>query len=440
MSASAPFAARYDSIDDEGDQPFWLYEPDGNPLRLSPRCAGFQVRFWSPVQRGTGSIVVDEYAGRLLILPRSASPDDFCDRVGWKVGRYRLFPVDEVHERIDCAPAQFEITAKMAEARGASAPSSSGAGLAGDPLLAQLLAMVRESQAQALATQAQTMDQMSTMYRAMLAMQTEAQKTAATHGGAVVDAVADILRAAGESGTVTKSTALAAAAAGAPVIIHTPANGNAAGASSSSEAPRNAAPAASSAEGLGHALASVLVPLAEKLAPMAAYGMGKKLDLSDEDARSMAGFVGDSAKVAAMMLRDDPAAPTAGGAVERAPVAPVDLLQHAMRIQGALDGDDRAWVLGKLGAHRHLLDDLKGAVARLTVEEGAATVRALRGCEAMLTPAERAIFDLVVGTPGKLPMVFGEVVGRSAEDAADRLRVVLFRTRPVEVPAAAPVG
>lgn len=449
-AAAAPFSSRYDRIDDEGeDQPFWLYDPEGVPVVIPPSCVGFQVRYWSPVQRGMGTLVTDARNGRPLILPRTTTPDEFAERVGYKVGRYRLFLLDEGHRRMSPDPGQVEITPEMAAARRGESSTDAGAGSSassGD-VLGQVLAFVEKANAQAMA-------QIAGVQRDCA----ESQRDLSARLGQVVDAMSGVLRAAGDSGVVQKTTALAAAAAGAPVIVHqvAPSNGNHYGGGSSSTAPRNAAGAATAAAaaekggGFGEAALMLLAPLFEKVAPVLAYGAAKKLDVPEEYARSVAGMVETTAKAAGQMLKaEEPAAanaptPTEGPTpTDAAPVSPTvglaprvghELMAHVLRIQGGLSEDDRAWVMGQMAARRGLVDAFKPAVAAITVEEGIRAVGSLRAMEAALTtPSERALFDQML-TPAVLPGVFRNLfVNMTTESAIEFVQVQAAR-------AAAPPG
>lgn len=428
--------SRFDRIDDDAatseEQPFWLYDPDGEPVIMPPSCAGLQVRFWAPNQRGLGTIVVDARNGRPLILPRTVSPDEFAERVGYKVGRYRLFLLDGSHRRMNVDPAQIEITPEMAAARSGElsstevASSSSSSAEPSAELIGMVLAFVEKANQQA------------------LAQITGVQRELAERLGQVVDAMSGVLRAAGESGVVQKSTALAAAAAGAPVIVHqsAPANGNTlAGSSSlvsSSAAPRNAATtaaataAAEKGGGFGEAALSLLVPLMEKAAPVAAYGLAQKLDVPEEVARDLAGLVKATTQVAGAMLKSDAATTTPaagastvseGGAVETIARSSAELMAHVMRIQGALAEDDRLWVLAQMARRPRLVEAFKPAADSVSVEEGVRAVVSLRAMDAALsTETERACFDRLL-EPDLLPQMFRNLfVSMSPESAIAAVR------------------
>lgn len=410
-NAAASYVSRYDRIDDDDgdDQPFWLYDPEGDPVVIPAACVGFQVRYWSPNQRGTGTVVVDVRNGRPLILPRSTSPDEFVERVGYKVGRYRLFLLDGAHRRMECNPGQIEVTPEMAAARGVveagpvpSVPAASSAAPSAETF-ALMLGFLERVNAQAF----------------------EAQRTTLEQLGGIVGPVSGVLAAAGTAGVVKKSLTLDAAAAGAPVTVQMmPANAND---TAPTTAPRNAASATTAATaataaataekgaGMGDALVALGLPLVEKLGTVLAYGAAKKLDVPDDYARSVAGVVQSSAQIAAKMMQPDappaPAAPAsteagAGPAVGVAARVGRELMAHVFEIQRALTEDDRAWVMQQMAARPGLLDAFKPAVAEITVGDGVRAVAALRAMDAALTTAnERAWFDRIL-TPRMLPTVF----------------------------------
>jgi hypothetical protein len=284
-NAAASYVSRYDRIDDDGDddQPFWLYDPEGDPVIIPAACVGFQVRYWSPNQRGTGTVVVDVRNGRPLILPRSTSPDEFAERVGYKVGRYRLFLLDGAHRRMECSPGQIEITPEMAAARGVveAGPAPSTAPPTGDggALVAQVLAFVERMSAQAFAQSSSAQHELA-----------ESQRHLTTQVATMVGTASGVLSAAGSSGVVKKTLALDAAAVGAPVTVQMmPSNGNeavprnaASTAAASAAAATTAAAAAEKGGGMGDALVTLGLPLVEKLGTVLAYGAAKKLDVPED--------------------------------------------------------------------------------------------------------------------------------------------------------------
>jgi hypothetical protein len=435
-AAAAGPVSRFDRIDDDEaeDQPFWLYDPDGVPVVIPSTCVGFQVRFWSPNQRGLGTIVTDTRNGRPLILPRNVSPDEFAERVGYRVGRYRLFLLDGAHQRMHIDPGQIEITPEMAAARRGDLSTDAGASMAtttAEPsgaVLGQVLAFVKESHAHAL-------DQIASLQRDLA----ESQRQTAAQLATVVGAVSGVLSAAGSSGLVKKTTALDAAAAGAPVTVQMVPSSTGAP-SNNNEAPRNAATtttttaaaatAAAEKSGVADALMALGMPLIEKLAPVAAYGMAQKMDVPEEVARDLAGFVKTATQTAGAMMKADAEAATAADAatataatVGLGPRVGAELLAHVLRIQGALSEDERAWVASTMAKAPGLLDALKPSVAALTVEEGTGAVRALRAIDAaMSTENERRLFGYML-KPEVLPTVFRPVlVDRTTEEAIEYVR------------------
>lgn len=433
-NAAASYVSRYDRIDDDGDddQPFWLYDPEGDPVVIPAACVGFQVRYWSPNQRGTGTVVVDVRNGRPLILPRSTSPDEFAERVGYKVGRYRLFLLDGAHRRMECNPGQIEVTPEMAAARGvveagpaASVPAASSAAPSAETF-ALMLGFLERVNAQAF----------------------EAQRTTLEQLGGIVGPVSGVLAAAGTAGVVKKALALDAAAAGAPVTVQMmPANAND---TAATVAPRNAASAttataAATAEkgaGMGDALVALGLPLVEKLGTVLAYGAAKKLDVPDDYARSVAGVVQSSAQIAAKMMQPDappaPAAPApteagAGPAVGVAARVGRELMAHVFEIQRALSEDDRGWVMQQMAARPGLLEAFKPAVAEITVGDGVRAVAALRAMDGALTTAnERAWFDRIL-TPRMLPTVFRNLfITAPIEESIACVRAQAARGLPID--------
>jgi len=423
--------SRFDRIDDETaeDQPFWLYDPEGVPVVMPSTCVGFQVRFWAPNQRGLGTIVTDARNGRPLILPRNVSPDEFAERVGYRVGRYRLFLLDGAHQRMHVDPGQIEITPEMAAARRGdlstdvgAAPSAMAPAEPSGVVLGQVLAFVKESHAHAL-------DQIASLQRDLA----EAQRQTAAQLATVVGAVSGVLSAAGSSGLVKKTTALDAAAAGAPVTVQmvptttapAPSNTNEAAPRNAASTPATVTAAAAEKSGVADALMALGMPLIEKLAPVAAYGMAQKMDVPDEVARDLAGFVKTTTQAAAAMLKADdaPAAEVAATAAVVAPRVGAELLAHVVRIQGGLSEDDRAWVSSLMSSAPTLLEALKPSVATLSVEEGIGAVRTLRAIDAaMVTPTERALFAKLL-EPEVLPAVFRDLLlNRSTEGAIEVMR------------------
>lgn len=398
VTAGTPLA---EWLGGEGLETFapWMFDVNGAAVALPGDAIGFRVRYWPEGARGIGELVEDD-DGRPVFVPRNATPEEFRALVGCRPGRYKLASLDQSFRFLERVPLVVVSITRAAAERAAGSRRTEAppvAGAASEALLAQVLALLGESLKQA-----------------------TAQNTALVVG------LSDVLRAAGDSGTIQKTTALAAAAAGAPVTVHMT-SPSAANVPPSSEAPRNAsAPTAvaASAErgGIGEATMMLLAPLIEKVAPVLAYGAAKKMDMSDEIARDVAGFVGTTARAAGQMLRDDSATTVATAATTTATGAAVpregaDLMAHVLRIQGALSDDDRAWVSALMRSHGDLVGALKSSVAALTVDEGVRAVRAMRTLDAALTtPAERALFDGMLAVD-VLPGVFRNLFVETATDA-----------------------
>lgn len=85
---------------------------DGYALELPPTCAGFLVRPWSPVF-GCGELVIVASTGLPLVVPVAATPRQFCQRLGCRVGSYRLAPVTASGRRAGEVVAAMEITPAM---------------------------------------------------------------------------------------------------------------------------------------------------------------------------------------------------------------------------------------------------------------------------------------------------------------------------------------
>lgn len=85
---------------------------DGYALELPPTCAGFLVRPWSPVL-GPGELVIVASTGLPLVVPVLVTPRQFCQRLGRRVGSYRLAPVTASGRRAGEVVAAMEITPAM---------------------------------------------------------------------------------------------------------------------------------------------------------------------------------------------------------------------------------------------------------------------------------------------------------------------------------------
>ncbi len=85
---------------------------DGYTLDLSPTCAGFLVRPWSRVD-GPGELLIAASTGLPIVVPVTATPRQFCQRLGFRVGRYHLAPVTRDGRRAGEVVAAMEITPAM---------------------------------------------------------------------------------------------------------------------------------------------------------------------------------------------------------------------------------------------------------------------------------------------------------------------------------------
>jgi hypothetical protein len=419
----------------------WMLDSNGQAIQFPAEVVGFRVRFWPPGARGPGELLEDDEGA--LFVPRNATPEEFRTLVGYRVGRYKLAALDASFQFNPRLPlVVVAITQAMADRAGAAfAPAAAPPPAASADVLAHVLALVKESNAhaQAMADRAQALSEAALMQiresnaRALEQVATlqrdahESQRHTTTQLATVVGPVSGVLAAAGSSGLIKKTTALDAAAAGAPVTVQmAPSNHNEA-------SPRNAASgaaasAASSAAaggekggGMGEAAVMLLAPMFEKLGPVAAYGLARKLDVPEEYARSVAGIVETTAHTIVQMVKDD--APAAAPAAASPTVGTVartgaELMAHLLEIQRALTEDDRAWVMRQMGARAGLVDALKPLVGALTLDEGARAVVAMHAMDrALTTPIERAWFDRVMA-PDLLPQVFRNLfVTAAPEDA-----------------------
>ena len=399
----------------------WLFDANGTPLRLPAHAVGFRVRYWPGGAHGIGDLLRGPDGGPLF-LSRSCTPDEFRARTGGRPGTYKLATIDEGFGYLKTIPLGVVVIAASSVTERASAPTETPAASPNAELIGQVLSFVREANATALA-------QIATVQRDLA----ELQRETSARLGQVVSAVAGVLSAAGASGVVKKTLTLDAAAAGAPVTVQMmPANGNDA---PSTATPRNAAgstaattaaAAASATEkgGAVEAALSLFVPLIEKGAPVAAYGLAQKLGLPDHVARDLAGVAQTTVQTASQMLRAGDAATEAAseaGAFSTVPAA--ELGAHVMRIQLGLPEDDRAWVGSLMAKCPGLIEALKPAVAAVTVDEGIAAVRTLRAVDAALSTAnERRLFGEML-KPSVLPTVFRAVlVERTTDEAIGFMR------------------
>ena len=104
------------------------YDENGQPFQVPATVTHFRVRrFSKPGQRGGAALVHDE-DGLPLLVDVDAQPSEFREAVGSLPGRYRLDGVDSERRTVDkVPPAYLEISeprAKRGEAGGAPPPSS----------------------------------------------------------------------------------------------------------------------------------------------------------------------------------------------------------------------------------------------------------------------------------------------------------------------------
>ncbi len=427
----------------------WMLDSNGQAIQFPAEVVGFRVRFWPPGARGPGELLEDDEGA--LFVPRNATPEEFRTLVGYRVGRYKLAALDASFQFNPRLPlVVVAITQAMADRAGAAfAPAAAASPPpASADVLAHVLALVKESNAHARAmadaalmqireSNARALEQIATLQRDAH----ESQRHTTTQLATVVGPVSGVLQAAGSSGLIKKTTALDAAAAGAPVTVQmTPSNHN-------EPAPRNAASGGASSSstsgekggGMGEAAVMLLAPMFEKLGPVAAYGLARKLDVPEEYARSVAGMVETTAHTIVQMVKDDaPAAAPATSAVEVVARTGADLMAHLLEIQRTLTEDDRAWVMRQMGGRAGLVDALKPLVGSLTVDEGARAVVAMHAMDrALTTPIERAWFDRVMG-PELLPQVFRNLFVTAAPEEA--IAFVRERAAADAARAAAVVG
>lgn len=433
----------------------WMFDSNGAAIRFPAEVIGFRARYWPTGARGPGELVEDDDGGPVFI-PRNATPEEFRALVGYGVGRYKLAALDPGFQFIERLPLVV-VTITPANAARANAArvvdAAPAAAAPSDGVIGQVLAFAREATAhtaeQLMQSNARALEQIATLQRDQsetqrqtAAQMAETQRQATEQLATVVGSVAAILAAAGTSGLVKKTTALDAAAAGAPVTVQMmPANANDTAAAT---APRNAASATTAATaataaaaaekgaGMGDALVALGLPIVEKLGTVLAYGAAKKLDVPDDYARSVAGVVQSSAQIAAKMMQPDaPPAPPAPTEASEGPASTVgvaarvgrELMAHVFEIQRALSEDDRGWVMQQMAARPGLLEAFKPAVAAITVDEGMRAVAALRAMDGALTTVnERAWFDRIL-TPRMLPTVFRNLfITAPIESAIDYVR------------------
>lgn len=392
----------------------WMFDLNGAAVRLPAEAIGLRVRYWPEGARGIGE-VVDDDDGQPVFVPRNATLAQFRELVGYRPGRYKLIALDRSFQFLERVPL-VTTTIKPSTAARAGVTVRGGASASEGPsvdTISQVLAFLERVNAQAF-------NQIGSVQREFA----ETQRATMAQLGGVIGPVASVLSAAGSSGVVKKTLTLDAAAAGAPVTVQMMSAGE------MPATPRNAAStatvaAASTEKGGGlEAALSLFVPLFEKAAPVAAYGLAQKLDLPDHVARDLAGVARATVQTAGQMLSaHDPEEAAAAVSGAAAVVSAAELGAHAMRIQLGLPEEDRAWIGSLMARCPALVDALKPAVASVTVDEGIAAVRTLHAIDrALATTNERRLFGEMI-KPSVLPTVFRPVlVERTASEAIDLLR------------------
>lgn len=292
----------------------WMFDGNGAAVILPADVIGFRARYWPEGARGIGELVEDD-EGRPVFVPRKATPEEFRALVGYRVGRYKLAALDQSFRFLERAPLVVTAITRAAAER---------AGMYQE--------VTPTPAASTTPASSPSSDQMFGLLSHLLNLLGESHKQATTQNAQLVGSLAGVLNAAGESGTVQKSTALAAAAAGAPVTVQMMPPG-ASGAPNEMQRNGNA-PGVVERGGYGEAAMSLIAPLFEKLGPVLAYGTARKFDLPEDYARSVAGMVHTTAQTVTHMLKTDGAegAPSSAAAT-LAPRVGAELMAHVMRIQ-----------------------------------------------------------------------------------------------------------
>jgi hypothetical protein len=426
---------RWDAIDDEISHAPWLYDPEGNAIRVPAQCIGFQVRYWPQNARGIGELVLDGETGLPLFLPRNAGLEDLREAVSYRVGRYRLFLLDEERQRMAHAPAQVTITQQAADryadrTRGPDAARSTATVVSAAPSVSS--------------------DLMAQAFMRLLDILDRGQ-------GQALGSVTELLRAAGESGVVKKTAAIAAANAGAPVIVQAPAPEIVmpAAVTSERELPRNAvpgtapapttkkgSPAAADSDADGDAAAEqenplgiaakMAQPLMEPLGAVFAAKAAQWLNVSPEEVERFAGKTAKAAEGAAeafAQARDSNAAEderhAAGAAEGDRPIAlQGDALDaHVRAIQSALSNDDKVALFAIGARHMHRFDELKRIVGTMALERALVVIRKLVEVWNGLTVDEQAFLGGLIEDPRTgFKSVLGMVEERTVPNAIKIIR------------------
>lgn len=420
--------ARWDTIEDEGSirgAP-WLFDPDGCPVKAPARCIGFQVRYWPPGSRGIGELVIDRRSrvGVPLLVPRTTGPDEFLELVGGRPGRYRLFLVDEQFERMRNAPAQVVIPepneGEAGDERGrrATAPPAQAEVLS--QVLIRVIEMVERGQ------------------------------------GHVYGSISDVLRAAGESGVVAKTAALAAAHAGASVVFAAPVSAAPGPASSWPPAAPASPPPSSGTEaprnGSGKTEAAkpdesddeltpfdrwvrMAEPMLGPTAKVVAAKVGQMMGISTDDLAKIFGGAStpapaSDAAVDAWTKATSTDEPEAEDEAEEAPrdEAPDGLTGaaldvHLAALRGQLSADELQALAGLAIRHHGRFDELKALVGRMTLERALAVTRKLMAVWRALTDVEQTFLGSLIESPrGGIGSVLAMVEERSVANSIAIIR------------------
>lgn len=420
-----------DWTDDDVDDPSagaWLYDKDSVPIVLPAAVDGFRIKYWPPGARGPGELQRDSarYNAPLFVL-RTSGPEEFSALVKYKVGRYKLMAISASQQPVPNVPvALFELTDEsVARLRGVEAPSApiapvpaSTNGLEPNGVLDRVLSMLQEQQ--------------------------RANTEQMRH---LVSSLAPILVAAGDSGVVAKTMTIAAAHAGASVVVAASGPGSAPSSVPADAAPRDAAPANADAKAdakKGDAepepdedeeekrsgasmMAEMFKPFAEKLAPVAAYSAAKAMKCSEEQARQFAGMAGGAAsKGFDVLVGSKPAATSEAGTPgteSGSPLSGAALDAHVAAIRTRLSADEET-LLRQIGLrHYPRYTELTTLVGAMSVDEGVETIRkvALIWCD--LTETERSFLHRMIDDNG-----FKVLMHVADHDTVEAVRLVRCAT------------
>jgi hypothetical protein len=118
--------AEWYGLDDATTAEPWLYDQSGSPLVISEEWIGFRVRFIPLGSRGMGETLVDELTGRPVLVARGSGPEEFCELVKWRPGRYRFAAINDRYQFVEGARVGiFVITPAMAAAAAANGNTAS---------------------------------------------------------------------------------------------------------------------------------------------------------------------------------------------------------------------------------------------------------------------------------------------------------------------------